>query len=224
MAPEFEKKAPEGGPVPTSPVRYDRLATVLHWTIALLVAANLLLALGFENLDGEARGRLIRIHKSLGVTILALALLRLLWRLARPAPALPAGFGPATRRWARTVHAVLLWLPLILALSGWAMISADEGAYRTLVFGWFEWPKIAPLTTAPAGVREGLHAILGAAHLSLALALVVLVAGHAGAALKHQFLDGAPLFERMGSPLRRPFRLAAPGSRAGRATPTSTKV
>jgi cytochrome b561 len=118
---------------------YDRLTVVLHWSMAGLILANLALAVMFGGLDGAERGRLIRIHKSIGVTILALALLRLLWWRIRPKVAALHGLGEGARRLAQGVHVAFYALMILIPLSGWAMISADEGGRATLIWGALPW-------------------------------------------------------------------------------------
>jgi cytochrome b561 len=203
-------KSPAGGAPSLALVRYDGLTILLHWVMAALIVANLLLALVFETLDEAARGQLIRAHKSIGVTILALAALRLLWRFVKRPPPPLASLSPATRLAAKTVHWILLWLPLVMALSGWAMISADKGFHPTRVFGLFVWPRMGFLVALPAEARAHAHALLGVTHLTLGLTLAALIVGHVAAALKHQFVELQPELERMTPGLRGRRDHAAP--------------
>jgi cytochrome b561 len=176
---------------------YDRLTVILHWTMAGLILANLALAVVFGGLDGAERGRLIRIHKSIGVTILALALLRLLWWRMRPKIEALNGLGEGARRLASLVHAAFYALMILMPLSGWAMISADEGARPTVIWGVLPWPKIAPLAALDPAIREQVHAVLGKAHWVLGLTVAALIAVHVAGALLHQFVARERALQRM---------------------------
>src|ERR1700675_4530918 len=89
-------------PSPPSPTRYSEVAKAFHWIIAALVVTQFVL---FNLEDGLPKGsrklHLLDWHKSVGMTILMLAILRLLWRLKHPPPALPADMPPLQRRLAR---------------------------------------------------------------------------------------------------------------------------
>lgn len=167
--------------------RYNRGARVLHWLMAVLVTANLLSGLLNDAIEDTVR--LIPAHKAMGMTILALTVVRILWRFTWQQPAYP---GTVTR-WeatsARVVQGVFYGLMLIMPLSGWIMASA--GKYPLTWFGLFDLPKLAVARTDPTYLvgREA-HGILG----WLLLALVVL---HVGAALRHHFLLRDNVLKRM---------------------------
>ena len=176
--------------------RYDGVAIALHWLLAGLILANLLLALNFEQLHGAARGAPIRLHKSIGVTILVLGLARGLWRLARRPPPLPPELSPLTRRTAKAAHAGLYVLMVVTPLSGWAMISADAGGRSTVIWGAAPWPRIRALVDLPPATREVLHTALNGVHLALGLTLAALIAVHVAGAFRHQ-LRGVRELERI---------------------------
>lgn len=176
---------------------YDRLTVALHWAMAGLILANLALAVVFGGLDGAERGRLIRIHKSIGVTLLALAVLRLIWWRLRPKVAALHGLGKVARRLAQGVHAAFYALMILIPLSGWAMISADKEGRATAIWGMLPWPRIAPLVTMEPALREQVHAVLGKLHWGLGVAMAVLVALHVAGALLHQFAAREPALRRM---------------------------
>jgi cytochrome b561 len=179
-----------------SPDRYSLPAVAFHWLTFGLVFVNLGLAWRFEYLEGAERGALIRTHKSIGITVLLLTVLRILWRAVdRRPPALP--LRPWERRLARAVHTGLYGILVAIPLSGWAMISAAAEGRPTLWFGLVPWPRIAMLAELADSQREPLHKLLGATHLGLALLLCLLVAVHLAAVLKHQLIDGHRQLERM---------------------------
>jgi cytochrome b561 len=192
-----------GTRAPEPPATYDAVSVALHWTIAVLVLANLLLAWRFEGLDGAARGALIRIHKSAGITVLLLSLLRPLWRALHPAPR-PAGSSDLERRLAKAVHCSLYALLVAMPLSGWMMVSADSAQRPTRVWGLAALPRLEFLAALPPPLREQVHGLLAGLHLALALALTALVAIHVAGALKHHFAASEGGLERMLPWLRPP--------------------
>lgn len=173
--------------LPTA-ARYDPVAIAAHWLLALLIGANLGLGLYMSGLPlSPLQLRLFNWHKWAGITILVLSALRLLWRLThRPPPDVPMP------RWqsraARAVHRALYALFFIVPLAGWGYSSAT--GFPVVWFGVLPLPDFAPVDRAWADALKGLHQ---AAALSLAL----LVALHAAAALKHQWIDRNGLLRRM---------------------------
>lgn len=161
---------------------YDGLSIVLHWAIAVLVLTALLLAWRFEGLEGAARGAPIRLHKSIGVTVLVLSLVRPAWRACHPVT--PTAGAEIERRLAKAVHLGLYGLLVLMPLSGWAMISADSAGRPTRVWGLVPWPRLRLLADLPAPLHEQVHGVLGAIHLAIALTLVALIALHVAAAVK----------------------------------------
>jgi cytochrome b561 len=179
--------------------RYSRVAVVLHWLIAPLIVANVTLAWLVDSLpDGWVRP-VIDTHKSIGITVLGLALLRLLWRVGHAPPPLPVAYP----RWERTVahlaHAALYALIVAIPLSGWMHDSAwkDAASHPMLWFHWFEWPRIGLISRVDPAAKERLHTLFGQIHAALGYALYALVVLHVGAALKHQFVDKHAELQRM---------------------------
>jgi len=101
--------------------RYSTTAIVLHWLIALLIVGTFTLGLVMTNIPGLTPAKLhyYSWHKWAGVTVLALAALRLLWRLATGAPAYPATMPAWQRRAAHGLHALLYLLLFAVPLSGY---------------------------------------------------------------------------------------------------------
>jgi cytochrome b561 len=100
--------------------RYTRTAMAFHWLIALLILANVAMIwiVGYLP-DGMVRP-VIDTHKSLGITVLGLAILRVLWRATHPVPPLPPSYSAWERLSAHAAHWVLYALVFCLPLSGWA--------------------------------------------------------------------------------------------------------
>lgn len=179
--------------------RYTSLAIFLHWLIAVGIVANVALAWIWPHLaDAQVRPA-IDIHKSIGITVLGLAIMRLLWRLTHRPPAYPAGYQPWERTASHAVHGLLYLIMFGMPLTGWIMDSAwkDAETHPMHWFGLFEWPRIAFFQHFDPATRDRLHDIFGGAHIWGAYALYALFALHVVGALKHQWLDGEREVQRM---------------------------
>jgi cytochrome b561 len=171
--------------------RYSRGAIAFHWLIALLIVLNFAAALVAESFPKPVEQQIMGNHMAIGMAILALSVLRLLWRLTHPAPA----FAPRLKTWeaglARVVHTLFYVLMIGIPLAGWIMTSAFSGGRAVSFLGLFDIPGL-PLakSEAVAGLFHEVHE-LGA---WMMLALFVL---HVAGALKHQFLDRDGTLARM---------------------------
>jgi cytochrome b561 len=174
--------------------RYSRVAITLHWLIAFLIIGTLLGALVFSGLltsanpADRAQGlEMLDVHRSFGLTILLLSLVRLAWRLTHRSPPLPA----TMRRWevalARGSHLAFYSLLVAVPLAGYVMSSA--GPYPVVYFGLFEVPKLP--------VSETLGALAHGAHGPMALGIVALLVLHVAGALKHHYIDRDEVLARM---------------------------
>lgn len=178
---------------------YDPLAIVLHWTMALLILAQAGLGFFMNRLAGPRLAfDLIQWHKSFGFVILALAALRLGWRIAHPAPKfvlLP--------RWERAtaagVHRLLYALFFLVPLSGWLLVSASVLEIPTLLFGL----GLVLVPHLPIGVSETGETFWRSAHHWLAWLLLGLVFLHVLAALRHHFVLRDETLTRMLRPAGR---------------------
>ena len=177
--------------------RYSTVAIVLHWLIALLILANIVLAWTFQNIPkGLLEFKLIQLHKSFGITVLLLSVLRLAWRLMNPPPPEPPM--PTWQRWAAaTVHWGFYVIMIGMPLSGWAMVSTSSLNLPTMLYGVIPWPHIALLHDLPLASRKLWGAWMGNTHATLAWIAYGLIALHVAAALKHQFFDRDNLIYRM---------------------------
>jgi cytochrome b561 len=181
------------------PDRYTRTAMLLHWLVALMIAINLMLVWTVDYVSDDVAGVMVHTHKSIGITVLGLAILRLLWRVANPPPPLPATYPRWTHWGAHTAHALLYVLIFALPLSGWLEDSAWDGAAAnpTMLFGLVEWPHIGPIFRMPAGPKEQAHMVFEWAHTIFGYALYALLAAHIAGALKHQFIDRERSLQRI---------------------------
>ncbi len=184
---------------PQGAARYTAVAAVLHWAIAAAIVGNLGLGWWMHHAieDAETVARAIaayQLHKSLGLTVLALTLLRLGWRLAYRPPPLPQATPAWQVRAARTVHWGFYALMVLVPLSGWTYVSAQWRGdaplhVPTLWFGLFEGPHLFDPATLPAAERKAIAARNAAAHVWLAWSMAGLLVLHVAAALKHELLD-----------------------------------
>jgi cytochrome b561 len=174
--------------------RYTHTAISLHWLIALGLTGTF--ALGFTMHDlplSPAKLQYYSWHKWAGVSVFMLVLVRLAWRVTHAPPALPA-MHPLQRLAAEATHWVLYGLMLAIPLSGWLMSSAQ--GFQVVWFG------VLPLPNLVAR-NEALGAVLRTTHMTLNYALLATVVAHAGAALKHHFIDKDTVLRRMIPPLGR---------------------
>jgi len=172
-----------------TPHRWGVVAQLLHWTIAVLVVVQVTLALMADDLPAGVRKlSLLARHKSVGITILALAAFRLGWRWANPTPGLPVSLKPYEVTLARASHALLYLLLFAVPLTGWTMSSAR--GFPVSWFGFFTLPDLVPKS-------KPLYDALVTTHETLAWTLVTLAALHAGAALRHHFIHRNDILRRM---------------------------
>jgi cytochrome b561 len=184
-------------PLKNTSQRFGSVAQLLHWLIAALILVQWFLiewaeeaeharktdpAAALEQLAWMTR------HKSFGMTILLLAIVRLLWRFVSPPPAWPAAMPPWQVWLARGVHYAFYALLFLLPLSGWLMSSS--GNRPVSWFGLFTWPDLV-------GPDKALHHQLEEVHEVLFNGVVVLAIVHVVAAFKHQFLDRDGVLRRM---------------------------
>jgi cytochrome b561 len=187
-------------PLRNNAVRYGAVAETFHWLIAALVLANIALGFYFANVeahDDPIRFALVQTHKSLGLTVLVLSVLRLCWRLVNPVPPLPAGMGAGQRFLAHASHALLYVLIIAIPLAGWALVSASPTGLPTLYFGLFPWPNIAFLADLPRLQKTPLRFEFATVHVLLAYLALALVVLHVSAALWHHFGRRDEVLRRM---------------------------
>ena len=184
---------------PAAMPRYTTTAIWLHWTMALLLAANIALALTADYFPESAVRTVIDTHKSIGITVLGLVLLRIVWRWRHAPPALPGTYARWERTASHAAHLALYALILALPISGWMHDSAwkDAPTHPMTLFGLVPWPRLGFLMHLPPATKEVWHDRLFTLHAWLAYALYALFALHVAGALKHQWLDGERELQRM---------------------------
>jgi cytochrome b561 len=176
-------------PISETRARYDAVAQSFHWLIAALVVTQFVLAWSAEDLPlGLHKLALFARHKSFGMTVLMLAVLRLVWRLWHAPPPLPDGMSWIERKLAHATHVAFYVLLFAMPLTGWLMSSAKN--YSVSWFGLFTWPNLI-------GKNEDAFAALRDAHDVLSWFLLGLAILHVLAALKHHFIARDSVLRRM---------------------------
>jgi cytochrome b561 len=171
-------------------LRYAPVAIGLHWLIALAILFQI--SLGWR-MDDHAHGAqtylVFQLHKSVGITILLLSLIRLGWRLSHPPPPLPANLTTWERRLAALTHIGFYVIMIGLPLTGWLIVSASKTQIPTLLYGTVPWPHLPGLAHAPAETKAAWHFVGEAGHGVLAKLTYLLFALHVAGALKHHLFD-----------------------------------
>ncbi len=164
-----------------SPERWGAIAQSLHWLVALGVIGLAAVGLLMQELPiSPTKIKVYALHKSVGLTVLALVLLRLVWRLLDRRPPYPAHMPGWQRGLASLTHGLLYLLLLAMPISGWLYNSASNFALR-----WFGLFSVPPLS----GPDPELKALAQDLHGWGFYLLAALFAIHVAAALKHHLVD-----------------------------------
>ncbi len=176
--------------VGSSPPSYDGVQRAFHWLIAALIFVALALGLWAYYVVGEgpAFGQILFIHKSIGMTVLVLAVLRILYRLSVGAPPYAAPLGWLVHKAARAGHFALYLLMVALPIAGY--VGSSAGGHDVSWFGLFSFPSLAPHD-------RGIAHIAGGAHFWFAWALIVVLALHLAAVCWHTFIRRDEVLSRM---------------------------
>lgn len=160
--------------------RYDRTARVLHWLVALLLLGQLIFGwwMGEVPRNTPLRGYVVNLHKSMGLVIGLLVVLRVVWRLRHPAPPWP---GTSTmpawqRRLAGITHVLLYVVMLLVPLAGY--VASNFSKFGVKFFNLVLLP--------PWGSDDKqIYTLFNQTHKVAVVLLVALLAAHVGAALMH---------------------------------------
>jgi cytochrome b561 len=178
-------------------MRYGNVARGLHWIVAALIVVQFLLAPIPEDLPrgihvdppfGLDKLGLLAQHRSFGMTVLMLMVVRVLWRWRHAPPDCPETMKPAARFLARATHIAFYVILIAMPLYGWMMTSA-KGASSSW-FGLWTWPSLISQSEQAFELLRRMHGILS--RLLFVLALV-----HVAAALKHHFWNKDAVLMRM---------------------------
>lgn len=170
--------------------QYGLVSMSIHWLVALAVFVLFGLGLWMTGLTyySEWYRTAPALHKSIGVVVFALMVLRVCWRIALPQPAAISTHSDLVRLLSRLGHGLLYLGIFTVLISGYLISTADGRAVS--VFGWFEVPALV------TGLPDQAD-IAGAVHLYVAWGLVVFAVLHALAALKHHVFDRDDTLKRM---------------------------
>lgn len=186
--------------------RYATVAIVLHWLIALAIAAQVSIAWRMGGRMTPENFALIQLHKSIGIAILVLSIVRLGWRLTNPPPPEPMRLA----RWEIVLAQVVHWgfyaIMIGMPLTGWLMVSASKTQIPTVLFWAVPWPDVPGLAALAPPAKHLAQQIGKNGHELLAYGLYGLFVLHVAGALKHQLFErNVPVLARM-----------APGAVSGR--------
>lgn len=175
--------------MPSPSSHWSAIAKLLHWVVAALIAVQLVLGWTAASWRlSPTKLELFVWHKSTGMLVLLLVVLRLAWRLTHPVPALPAGMPGWERKAAAASHILLYAAMFALPLSGWVVNSAAGVPFS--IYWLVPLPAIAPVSREVASTAALVHLVLG-------ILLIVLVAVHVAAALRHHFIERDDVLARM---------------------------
>jgi len=182
---------PDAAPQPEARRRYDRFAAAVHWLTAVLLVTQIAVGFVFHAMDrGPVRSEWFTWHKTLGVTILLLALVRLGWRLRHRPPPFPSELTRWQRRIVLWNHRLFYFVLIALPLTGLIAVSAYTGQDSIALAGGLSLPPIP-------GVPEGVGEIGEEVHKNLVPLTVALIALHLAAALWHRLLGRRLMTGRM---------------------------
>ncbi len=172
-----------------NPNCYTVPAIILHWLISIMILGSFAVGLYMVDLRlSPLKLKLYSWHKWAGITILGLAVLRLSWRIFHQPPAYTVVMAKWQKGMATGLHHFLYLLMFLIPLSGWLMSSAK--GFEVVYFGVWHLPNLI-------AKNEAWGECLGKIHEFLNYGMIVLVIGHAAAALKHHFVDKDDVLIRM---------------------------
>lgn len=169
--------------------RFAPAQRVLHWLMAACILTMLFLGVGMVSTIAPKYLTLLQIHKTLGIAILLLAVVRLLLRLVNPTPPLPRDMPVPMRLAADASQYIFYALMFVMPLLGWAMLSS--ASHPVVLWGSLHLPAILPLNP----VR---YAQLRVAHTYLGFAFFALILMHVSALMFHKLVRKDGVFETMG--------------------------
>ncbi len=177
--------------------RYSSVAIGLHWVIALLLVGNIFLGWNMEDAEHRAIESLFQLHKSIGITVLFLSLIRLAWRLMNPAPALPSDIDGKEKLASHIVHWLFYVLMIGIPLTGWILVSASKFSVSTVLFGVVSWPHLPFLPELSDNAKNILHGPVEFFHSKGAWLFLILLVLHVAGAVKHELSSESGVLKRM---------------------------
>jgi cytochrome b561 len=175
---------------PIAVERYTRTAMVLHWVVALAIMGQIAFGWYLQSVPRKTPDRTIYVnyHKSTGMVIGLLILVRLAWRLTHKPPPLPRSMPGWQRRVAGANHVLLYGCMIVMPLAG----------YTASNFSKFGVKFFNRLTLPPWGVDDqAVYAFFNGLHVATSYLFVALIALHIAAAIKHAVVPGDGILRRM---------------------------
>ncbi len=172
--------------------RYHSLTIVLHWLMAVGILMMLVSGAIMTRVDFDGQFELYQIHKSVGVLLMWMLIIRLIVRSLTKAPAIPDHFPRIEQLAAKAGHLGLYVFMFVMVVTGWVMVSSSVIGLPTIVFGWFEWPHLPFVEQS-----ETIEDLTKKLHFYSAVGLGLLLVGHVGAVVKHYLFDSENLVRRM---------------------------
>lgn len=176
-------------PITNTQDSYGSVTKFFHWSIAALIILMIILGFIMTSIErGPLRSELLMIHKSTGLLLLVLIVLRICWRLVNKTPALPSHIPRWQQIVAHASHGLLYLVLLAMPISG--LIYSTAAGYPPTFYNLF-------LVQLPIAKNKALATFAGDTHEVLAWTLVALISIHILAALKHHFIDKSDILKRM---------------------------
>ncbi|RUR15893.1 cytochrome b [Legionella sp. km535] len=168
---------------------YSATSKWFHWGIALIVIGMLFMGFFLDEIPEQYQGSAYMLHKSTGITVLFLMLIRFIWVHAKGKPPLPESVKSWEKVLSRFVQYSFYVLLIIMPMSGWIMsVAADR---IPTYFGLFKMPL--PWITPDKSLAE----FMNESHEVIAWILIVFICLHVLGALKHHFIDKNNILKRM---------------------------
>ncbi|MBI1260673.1 MAG: cytochrome b [Rhizobiales bacterium] len=176
--------------------RFGTIAISFHWLIALLFIGMIGLGLTMTNLPlaNPWTFPLFQWHKSFGMLILALVVLRLIWRQTQPLPAAPP-LRPYEKAAMHLTHYGLYAALFLMPLTGWVVVSSSSLGLPTILFKTIHLPHIGFIAASPH--KALINEWASEAHEVIAWTASALVVGHVAAALYHHVIRKDDILRRM---------------------------
>ena len=174
----------------TRGTRYTRVAMALHWLIGTLLLGQIAFGFALDQIaprDTPARAGVINLHKSFGIVLAVLIVLRLVWRLRHRPPAWPTDLPAWQRRAADLGHTALYVCMVVQPTSGY--IASNFSKYGVKFFG---------LALKPWGPElPSVYSVFNLLHIGSAWVFTALIAGHVAMALRHALIDRDGIMSRI---------------------------
>lgn len=170
--------------------KFGAISKFFHWSVSILIISMLTLGFIMTRMDRSAfKFQLYSIHKSLGLSLLILIVLRLIWRLFNKPPAYPNSIPNWEQNLARLGHWIIYMIILAIPLSGWLMSTAS--GYLANFWGWGKWAMPWIETNKALAQTANYY------HTRLAYVIIGLLILHILMALKHHCLAKNNILRRM---------------------------